>query len=983
MDAERWHRLSPLLDALYELSPEQRADHLASLREQDPVLADELAALLALETGNDRFLDEPLLHAAPGAQAGQTLGPYRLERQLGEGGMGQVWLARRADGLYQRRVALKLLRPGLADAGLRQRFNREQQILARLEHPHIARLLDAGFGSDGQPFLALDFVEGEPITDYCRLRRLDLDARLTLFAQVCDAVSHAHANLIVHRDLKPSNILVTPGGDVRLLDFGIAKLLDDSTGAPEHTRTGVRAFTLHYAAPEQIRGEPVTTMTDVYSLGVVLYELLTGRKPYLPKRSTDAAWEEAILGSDPPRPSQAVQRDDDHDPEIDGDRFARDARQRLIRQLIGDLDNILLRALAKAPEQRYPSVEAFAQDLLRYRHGRPVLARPQSLRYRLGKYVARHRWVLATTGLVLAVVIASLSMVAWQANQALREAHRAETLQTFLLGMLESAAVGRTDQPIDARRLLGDTVRRSERALAAQPATRAELYGRIGALWLRLGDYRQAQTLLAREAAILDSLGEAAPPRLQVDNAMLRARTQRLLGDDGGCLTLLDAVRAPLARLRDDQRGTLAEYHVERGRCLRNRGDFTAARAALDTALQLRQRTPAETLPLAESLFELAALDSARGDNAAAVAGFAAAQRQLDAGPHADTALAIALYSALGNTDRDLGDIAAAEHNFEHALALARTRYGAAHPQVAQLQRGLAAVYVDQGRYRQAQSLLSQTHAQLVADYGNAHPEVARSWNALGIAAWELGDLDQAQRALAMAVSIMQGYPTHSLRAGVLFNQAMVLEATGEDRKALAAVQQALQLRTQRYGAESGLVGDSERLRGDLLARLDERAAAAAALDRAVRLTRGEYGPEHPHTLYAEITRARWQLRWHAEGAAHTEAIATLTRVASAPANDIERKKLAWRARAWLAANACEDGQPNGRRQLDALSDVLRDAMPDGGELSREVATLRARCGGTLAAHHARNAASRSPRRAAGATTAPAAAGAPRRASLS
>ena len=258
MDAERWQRLSPLLDAMFELDETTRNRRLDRLREEDPDLAAELEALMALEDARDDFLSEPLVAPLPGVRPGSVVGPYRLERMLGEGGMGQVWLATRADGLYERRVALKLLRPGLADPNLRARFNRERQILARLAHPYIARLLDAGFSSDNQPFLALEYIEGEPITDYCRARALLLDARLRLFLQTCDAVSHAHANLIVHRDLKPSNILVTPHDEVRLLDFGIAKLLDNAELAPEHTRTGLRAFTLHYAAPEQIRGEPVT-----------------------------------------------------------------------------------------------------------------------------------------------------------------------------------------------------------------------------------------------------------------------------------------------------------------------------------------------------------------------------------------------------------------------------------------------------------------------------------------------------------------------------------------------------------------------------------------------------------------------------------------------------------------------------------------------------------------------------------------------------
>ena len=263
MDTERWLRLSPLLDALLELPDDLRSEHLAALRREDAALADELEKLLTLEESDTEFLAEPVVDLPNGARPGARIGAYRLDRLIGEGGMGQVWLATRADGLYERKVALKLLRPGLADPRLRQRFDREREILARFAHPYIARLLDAGINKDGQPYLALEYVDGEPITGYCQSRQLDIAARLDLFRQVCEAVSHAHANLIVHRDLKPSNILVTPAGHVRLLDFGIAKLLDVEPLPVEATRTGVRTFTLHYAAPEQIRGEPVTTMTDV------------------------------------------------------------------------------------------------------------------------------------------------------------------------------------------------------------------------------------------------------------------------------------------------------------------------------------------------------------------------------------------------------------------------------------------------------------------------------------------------------------------------------------------------------------------------------------------------------------------------------------------------------------------------------------------------------------------------------------------------
>src|SRR5688572_852312 len=452
MDPERWQRISPLLDALFELEPPAREQRLQRLREEDPALADELQTLITLDEHHEDFLSEPLIAPLAGLRAGGEVGPYRLERLLGEGGMGQVWLAARADGLYQRRVALKLLRPGLADSNLRLRFSRERQILARLAHPHIARLLDAGISSDGLPYLALEYVEGEPITDYCRNHQLPLEPRLRMFHQICDAVSHAHANLIVHRDLKPSNILVTPSGDVRLLDFGIAKLLDSDAPMIEQTRTGVRAFTLHYAAPEQVRGEPVTTMTDVYALGVVLFELLTDTKPYRLKRQTDAEWEEAILAADPQRPSQTLlHRSEDSGADVHGLR-------RQARMLAGDLDNIVLKTLSKRPEQRYPSVEALALDLTRYEAGRPVQARPQSVGYRFGKYLRRHRWSLASGGLIAIVLSAALAIVAWQGRQAVAEAGRAQAMQDFMVGVFESARGTPEGQALDLRGLLDDSL---------------------------------------------------------------------------------------------------------------------------------------------------------------------------------------------------------------------------------------------------------------------------------------------------------------------------------------------------------------------------------------------------------------------------------------------------------------------------------------------------------------------------------------------
>src|SRR5688572_28311495 len=559
MDAQRWQRLSPLLDALFELPLEQRAQRLDELRAEDAGLALDLEALIALEAERTDFLAEPLVSGigAGSQQPGSEIGPYRLERLLGEGGMGQVWLAARSDGLYQRRVALKLLRPGLTDTNLRLRFTRERQILARLAHPHIARLLDAGVTVDGLPYLALEYVDGEPITDYCRALDTPIAQRLHMFAQICDAVSHAHANLIVHRDLKPSNILVTPAGDVRLLDFGIAKLIDTEAAAPEQTGTGVRAFTLHYAAPEQVRGEPVSTMTDVYSLGVVLYELLADAKPYRLHRHTDAEWEEAILQGDPTKPSQALHR------QAEAGGTEGTMLRRRSRIVAGDLDNIVLKALAKKPEQRYPSVEAMSLDLERYLAGKPVLARPQSVNYRLRKYIIRHRWALATGTALTGVLAAALTIVAWQGQQAVQETARAQALQDFVIGLFEGAGAAPRDDAIDMRSLLDNGIVRANRELARQPIARAEVFGIIARLRLGLGDYREAMALLDRQAAILASVGDDAPASLQIESATQLGLAHRQLDNPRSCISTMEPWMERARREQSQLPAQVAEFYSQ------------------------------------------------------------------------------------------------------------------------------------------------------------------------------------------------------------------------------------------------------------------------------------------------------------------------------------------------------------------------------------------------------------------------------------
>jgi serine/threonine-protein kinase len=427
-DRAEWLELSRLLDQALDLPDAEREQWLDTLDSADDALKEKLRRLLSHPSAvtTDDFLRQlPPVECGTNAQrAGAKnaiVGPYRLVREIADGGMGSVWLAERNDGLVNRPVALKLPHRTWRHAQLAERMAREREILAALNHPNIATLYDAGIADDGQPYLALEYVDGEPIDAYCRSRPVSLRARLALFLQVTRAVAHAHAKLIVHRDLKPSNVLVTPAGEVRLLDFGIAKLLEGSTPASLNlTEMSGRALTPSYAAPEQIRGEPLTVAADIYSLGVVLYELLAGTRPYQLERDSRGALETAILEAEPRKPSEV----------------AAPAERKALR---GDLDTIVLKALKKEPHERYATVHALADDIERYLKRRPVLAQPDSWRYRMSKLVARNKVAVSATVTVLVAIVAGGALALWEARTARIEKQRAEDVRQFLTSVLQNA----------------------------------------------------------------------------------------------------------------------------------------------------------------------------------------------------------------------------------------------------------------------------------------------------------------------------------------------------------------------------------------------------------------------------------------------------------------------------------------------------------------------------------------------------------------
>ena len=496
--AERLRRLSTLLDQALDLDAPAREAWLAGLDAEaaevaalGPTLRKLLAREAAPETG--ALLDRGPDFTAPGdaaaqagaLQSGDMVGPYRLLRELGRGGMGEVWLAERIDGSLKRQVALKLPMLGIRRAVLVQRFARERDILASLAHPNIARLYDAGIADDGQPYLALELVTGLPITAYCEQQALDQRARVQLMRQVMDAVQFAHAHLVIHRDIKPGNVLVTPQGQAMLLDFGVAKLLHEEQAQAEETaltQAGGRALTLDYAAPEQVAGLPVSTATDVYALGVLLHELLAGERPF---RGTKRDIEQAILTQEPPR----------------------------LRSLPADLATIVLKALKKAPAERYATANAFAEDLGRWLRGEPVVAQPDRLGYRMRRFVTRHRLPVAVGSLV-ALALVTTGVVALrqavearqEAARAQQEAQRAQAVQAFLLDLFKANSTTQADpqaaQRTTARDLLDRGAARIDAALAEVPQSRLEVMGTLGDMYSQLGLDAQASQMQSRRVEL-------------------------------------------------------------------------------------------------------------------------------------------------------------------------------------------------------------------------------------------------------------------------------------------------------------------------------------------------------------------------------------------------------------------------------------------------------------------------------------------------
>ena len=873
---DEWSRIEAILDEVLELDPAARADAIARACGTDTRLRRHIESLVAADAGADAFLETPAAEYAAGLvraaaetepatrqeDAGDVVGPYRLIREIGHGGMGRVFLADRADGQFEQQVALKLVRSGPYGEEILQRFLRERQILARLQHPNIARLLDGGVTADGRPYFAMEYVVGEPITAYCDVRGLDVTARLTLFTAVCDAVQYAHQNLVVHRDLKPTNTLVTPDGEVKLLDFGIAKVLHESDDEDRFeatlTRLGTGPMTPEYAAPEQVRGEPVTTATDVYALGALAYELLTGRRPHRLSRLTAAEVERAIVERDVERPSSAVAHSrtslgEDTPIETIAKARATDGH-RLRRQLKGDLDTIVMQALQKEPGRRYASAGAFAEDVRKYLRGLPIAARRDSFGYRSSKFIRRHALGVTATVLVLASLVAGLIGTAWQARVASREAAKAREVSRFLASLFEVADPARTNAAdISALSLLQRGARRVETELAGQPDVQADMMLLLGRITRELGEYDTAQPLLERAL----SIRSGASGREHTKVADATSELARLWLDKGRPEEAERLQREALA-LRRSSRGpappAVGENLRDLASVLTTRGNFEEAEALLREALALHQSYyGAEHEEIASDLTGLQSTLRARGQSEPAIA---AARRALEmrmkllGADHLDTAtamnnLAILLY--------EKWELAEAERLYRQVLDFDLRRLGEMHPNTATVMNNLAFVVRDRGQYQEAERLYRTVLDLDRKLFGPEHPYVATVMNNLATLLALDERYDEAEKLFRNSLAMFQRVLGTHWRIGTTQGGlAAVLSAKGDDRAeqlfrdSLAYLEKLLPPKHPHF--DPILIG-----LGHHLTRRGRADQAEPLLRRALETREARHGPNDPRTAQAKV----------------------------------------------------------------------------------------------------------------------------------
>jgi eukaryotic-like serine/threonine-protein kinase len=808
VNASDWSRLQQLFLEVVELDPVAREQYIADHGTDDPVVRDELRALLEADA-TPHLLDAWEPRPTPELLVGRSIGPYHVEAHIGRGGMGDVYRARRLDP-FDLTVAIKRVRPGFGTDVILARFAAERQILAQLAHPHIARLLDGGADDTGCPYVVMEFVDGEPLDAYLRRGRLSLDRRLRLFTEICDAVHYAHQNLVVHRDLKPGNILLTHDGAPKLVDFGLAKVLGGLSGAD--VTQPLRLLTPAYAAPEQITGRQTGTAVDVYALGVILYEMLTGRRPYdLENRSAIEA-ERIVVGQEPVRPSRAAERPPAGDRESELRPPLSSAA--LARRLQGDLDSIVLKALNKDPERRYASAREFSADVTRHLQREPVLARPDSIAYRVNRFVRRHAAAVTAAVLVAVALVATTSLAVGRAREARGEALKAQRVSEFMQRVFLQGGGDYGRHSLTVGESLELASEAAGRELQDEIEPQVAVRRAIALTYAQLGQFDRASRLLTSILALSEArLGSTHSETVstRAAQAVVSAET-----NDPGLAErrLTDAIalteRYPGAD-RDVPiylRTVLTRFYIDRGQY------DQADRQSRDALALLRSTSSANPLHLSTVLNNLGVTAYNRGhlQDAADWYGRAleASRRLANRSTYATTA------QNLGVVHRMLGRLDAASALLQEAVDIRTELMGPDHSQTAIAQVHLGEVRLRQGRLDDARAVLSVALGTQRATLADGHVDLARSTSAMGA----------------------------------------LLCRTGEAASAAALFEEALRIRRTHLGVDHWLVASVEGQFGECLARQGRTSDARPLLVHSTEALERALGRDHPLTAESRVRLA-------------------------------------------------------------------------------------------------------------------------------
>ena len=862
MDNQRWDEMQRIFHAAIDLPPDERAAFLESACRGDSALLADVAAMLEHDASGASLLERGVAATAQRVLVNrstlppdQRFGPYRLTRLLGEGGMGIVYLAVRDD--LGSAAAIKILRDAWLSPARRERFAREQRILAQLNHPAIAHLYDADTLPGGTPWIAMEYVEGVPLTEYCRTRSMSIVERLRLFLSVCEAVEYAHRHMVVHRDLKPSNILVTPDGRVKLLDFGISRQLDAADRTADATQAAVRLLTPAYAAPEQIRGEPTTVQTDVHALGVILYELLAGRTPIDLSGLSPSDAERRLLDEEPPAPSVAAQH-------------TASPAAGLARSAWNDLNVLCLTAMHKDRARRYGSVEGLMRDVRHYLANEPLEARPDTVRYRTGKFLRRNWRQVSAAAAAVAVVVGVAAFytvrLAAARNAAVAQAARTERIQRFMLRLFDGG--DKDAGPADTLRVvtLVDRGLLEARTLDREPLVQAELYQTLGGIYDKLGKFDQADTLLRASLDTRRSLLPAhAPDVTRGLTALAILRSDQARFEEAERLARDAVASARAARPAKD--ADIAAATEALGQVLEQRGAYPQAIAALEDAMTLRSRPGSDPSELAQTILELA------------------------------------------NTDFYAGHLDVSQALNQRVLALHKELFGDSHPLVAEDLINLGAIQHERGHYAEAEPFYRRALEINRRWYGKDNYKTATNETVLGRTLYFLKRYDEARELLLDALAVQERVfgPVHPRVASALNdlgNVAMGQEQFGDaeaDFRRIGDIYQAV------YGEKHYLVGIARsNLAGVYMAR-KEYATAERMYREAATLFSETQGPDSLNTGIARIKLGRSLLRQGRAADAERESKAGYDIVARQSAPGVSWLKA---ARDDLAAEYAALGRP-------------------------------------------------------------------------